>query len=136
MARYKKKKHNRILNPPKKRVKPAVKVPKNDDIIMEKAPSKNKKAKPEQPKTMHVVKGKKGERTRRLKAVGVLALGLALVILLLEVVFPAGVFQTLSNAVATIGAGSFPIAVSGSETLSVVPFGNYFYHLTDTHISA
>ena len=136
MARYKKKKHNRILNPPKKSVKPAVKASKNDDIIMEKAPSKNKKVKPEQPKTMRVVKGKKGERTRRLKAVGILALGLALVILLLEVVFPAGIFQTVSNAVATIGAGSFPITVSGSETLSVVPFGNYFYHLTDTHISA
>ena len=136
MARYKKKKHNRILNPPKKRVKPAVKASKNDDILMEKAPSKNKKVKPEQPKTMRVVKGKKGERTRRLKAVGILALGLALVILLLEVVFPAGVLQTLSNATATIGAGSFPIAVSGSETVTVAPFDNYFYHLTDTHISA
>ena len=42
MARYKKKKHNKILNPPKKRVKPPVKQKKSEDIVMTKAPSKQR----------------------------------------------------------------------------------------------
>ncbi len=35
-----------------------------------------------------------------------------------------------------MGTGSYPISVSGSETLKVASFNNYYYHLTDTHISA
>lgn len=134
MARYKKKKHNKILNPPKKRVKPPVKQKKSEDIVMTKAPSKKTKTEPK--KTMRVVAGKKGERETKFKVLTAVAVVLVAFVLLLEVIFPAGIIQTLSNTVATIGAGNFPIAVTGSETLDVVPFNNYFFHLTDTHISA
>ena len=134
MPRYKKKKHNRLFNPPKKSGK---KVSKNsgfsEDIEMK--PSKSPKVKNSEGK-IRVISGGKEKKSKKFKVFGcVIAIVLA-GILVLQTLMPAGVIQTLTNFVATAGSGSYPIAVSGGETLSVIPIGNYYYVLTDTHISA
>lgn len=135
MPKYKKKKHNRILNAPKKRVKQPVKVKDvSDDIEM--TPHTSKKAKSKYTAPMKVVKGNKGVRDKKIKSCAVALAVVIVVIMLFQLILPAGLFQTVSNITAVIGTGSYPIAVSGSQTLSVVPMGNYYLHLTDTHFSA
>lgn len=135
MPKYKKKKHNRILNAPKKRVKQPVKVKDvSDDIEMTSYDSKKVEAKVAAP--MKVVKGNKGVRAKKIKTCAVALAVVVVVVMLFQLILPAGLFQTVSNITAVIGTGSYPIAVSGSQTLSVVPMGNYYLHLTDTHFSA
>ena len=137
MPRYKKKKHNRILSAPKKRAKAQIKKRQIDeDIVMtsSKSPKTKSNSKPET--KIKVIEGGKLERSRKFKVIVSAVAVIAVVLIIIEALMPAGLFQTVSNAVTTIGTGSYPIAVSGGETLSVVPISNYYYHLTDTHISA
>ena len=134
MPRYKKKKHNRLFNPPKKSVKKAKKnsyIDENIEMTPAKPPKKEKTK-----ENIRVISGKKGQKTKKFKFFGFALAILFVIVLVFQTVMPAGVFQTLINLVATAGSGSYPIAVSGGETLSVVPMGNYYYVLTDTHISA
>ena len=134
MPRYKKKKHNRLLDPPKRKVKKAKNTSRSpEDITM--TPSKPKKAKNNEGK-IRVISGGNGKKAKKFKFFGFALAILFVIVLVVQTVMPAGVFQTLINLVATAGSGSYPIAVSGGETLSVVPVGNYYYVLTDTHISA
>ncbi len=134
MPRYKKKKHNRILNAPKKSTKvPLKKSNVSDDIEM--VSYKKKKAKVDST-PMRVVAGKKGERIKKFKLLSSLLAFVIVVILILQVFLPAGLLQTISNLTSVLGTGSYPISVSGSDTLSVVPLNNYFFLLTDTYISA
>ncbi len=135
MPRYKKKKHNRILNAPKNRLTP----PKKSAYLSEEikmTPSSSKKVEKKTEPKMKVVAGNKGQRGRRAKSLISVVAAVAVVFLILQIFLPAGVVQTFSNLTALVGTGGYPIGVSGSETLSVVPMNNYFYHLTDTHISA
>ena len=134
MPRYKKKKHNRLLDPPKRKVKKAKNNSRSpEDIKM--TPSKPKKAKNNEGK-IRVISGGKEKKSKKFKFFGFALAILFVIVLVFQTVMPAGVFQTLINLVATAGSGSYPIAVSGGETLSVVTVGNYYYVLTDTHISA
>lgn len=135
MPRYKKKKHNRILMAPKKRAKAPVKNKyAGEDIVMTAAKSKKVKTEPKAP--MKVVAGKKGERSRKFKSLISFVAVIFVIIIALQFFLPAGLLQSVSNLTAILGTGSYPIAVSGRETLSVVPFNNYYFHLTDTHLSA
>ena len=134
MPRYKKKKHNRIISAPKKRKKIPVKNREiSEDIEM--TPHKSKKEKNEAPQ-IRVVAGKKGERGRKLMLLTSVIAVVVVAVMLMQILLPAGLFQTFSNIASIFGTGSYPISVSGSETLSVVPFNSYYFHLTDTHISA
>lgn len=133
MPRYKKKKHSRFLNPPKRsRVAPK-KVSPEEHIEMK--PSGAKKVSHIKSK-MRVVTGKKLERSRKTKILLCFAAVVLVVVLIFQLVLPAGIFQTVSNLTALIGTGSYPITLSGSHTLNVVPMGNYYYVLTDTSFAA
>lgn len=135
MPKYKKKKHNRILSAPKKRAKQPVKVKQQyDEIEMNHYGAKKTKEKPTAP--LKVVKGKKGLRALKLKFYAVALVVVFVVVMLFQIILPAGLFQTVSNMTAVIGTGSYPISATGSQVLSVVPMGNYYLHLTDTHLSA
>lgn len=135
MPKYKKKKHNRILSTPKKRTKQPIKVNEQyDEIEVKHYSSKKTKEKPTS--SLKVVEGKKGLRALKLKFYAVAVALVIVVAMLFQVILPAGLFQTISNMVAVIGTGSYPISATGSQVLSVVPMGNYYLHLTDTHLSA
>ena len=72
---------------------PPVKQKKSEDIVMTKAPSKKTKTEPK--KTMRVVAGKKGERETKFKVLTSVAVVLVAFVLLLEVIFPAGIIHSL-----------------------------------------
>ncbi len=131
MARYKKKRHNRLLSPPKKRPK-NTKIGKIENIEMT---SSSKRSVNKQQKNMRVVSGKRKNRGIRLGNLAFTAAVIVIIALAVNALFPAGIVQTLSNTFAVMGKGSYPISVSGAETLDVVSYGNYYFHLTDTYIS-
>lgn len=135
MPKYVKKRRNRILNSPKKRAK-TVKRPSvsRDEIKMssDNAP----KVKEQNKKNMRVLAGKKLERSQKMKSMGVIIAVIAVIILAFETILPAGIIQTISNITAVAGTGSYPISVAGSQILNTVPMGNYYFVLTDTHLSA
>lgn len=134
MPRYKKKRHSRFLNPPKKRVVNTNLKEKEEKIPMK--PFRKLKAKTPSQKNMRVVTGKKLERSRKVKILLSAVAVIAAILMILEAVLPAGIIQTVSNLTALIGTGSYPITVSGSQTLNVVPMGNYYFVLTDTSFAA
>lgn len=132
MPKYKKKRHNRIFNAPKRSAKPKKQKSSYEDIKMSsyKALDKN------DDKGMRLVSGKKRERGRKFKAfISICAVFVAL-FLIFEAILPAGVIQTISNYTSLLGTGSYPISLSGTKTYNTVTMGNYYYHLSDTHFSA
>lgn len=135
MPKYVKKRRNRFLSPPKKRTGAIKKPPvAKDEIKM--TPGVGPKVKSVKQKNMRVLTGKKFQRGQRYKSFG-LGISVILVILMLfETILPAGILQTVSNVIAVAGTGSYPIEVSGSQTINNVSMGNYYFVLTDSHISA
>lgn len=135
MPRYKKKKHNRLLSSPKNRVK----APKNRDYSYDitMSPSKDNSADtPNKKEKIRVIKGKKPERRRKISTAIVIVGVVLIVSAVLQILLPAGIIQTAKNLVSLVGTGNYPITVSGGEVLSVDTQNNYYYLLTDTHISA
>lgn len=130
MPDYKRKHRSRFKAAPKidkKRVK------RNDfskDIEMSSFDNKPKKQK------MRVVKGKKLEQKRKFKFF-VYALSIVLVIFFVfQLIMPAGLVETLSNAIAVLGAGKYPLELSSGNTVNVVSKGSYYFVLSDTEINA
>ncbi len=131
MPEYKRKRRGRQKSAPKIAKKRIKKEPVLNDIPME--PSNNE-YKPK--KNMRVVKGKKLESQRRLR-IGMSVAGIiAAVLILCQLVMPAGVFETASNAVKLIGAGGYPISLESNDTATVVSKGSYYYVLSNTSLTA
>ena len=131
MPEYKRKRRGRQKSAPKIVKKRIKKEPVLNDIPME--PSNNE-YKPK--KNMRVVKGKKLESQRRLR-IGMSVAGIiAAVLILCQLVMPAGVFETASNAVKLIGAGGYPISLESNDTATVVSKGSYYYVLSNTSLTA
>lgn len=87
-------------------------------------------------KKMKVVKGKKLETKRRIKVLSSVAGIITIVLVICQLCIPAGIIETLSNTVATIGSGSYPITLEGSSTLNVISKGLHYYVLTGNSIEA
>lgn len=135
MPRYKKKRRNKIFNSPKRSVKaPKREKASKDEIKMTSAKAPRVKASKQN--NMRVVTGKKLERSRKFKSFISVAAVVLVIVMIFEIILPAGVIQTVSNLTALIGTGSYPISLSGSQTLNVVPMDNYYFRLSDTNISA
>lgn len=130
MPDYKKKKHSKLYRPKPKKIKKST---ERFDIEMN---AKNSTPKKPKSSSMRVVKGKKEEHQRRWKITAITIAAVLIFAVVLNLIFPAGLFQSVSNAVSVIGTGSFPIESDGTQTLNAVTKGNYFYILTNSHISA
>jgi hypothetical protein len=131
MAEYKRKRRSAFKSAPKAR-KPKVKQEKIfEDIEM--TPHKTQK-KPE--KNMKVLRGKKYKTKRRSKAAMVALTVILIAVGICQLLMPAGIIEPASNMVATIGGGSYPITVEGSETLNVSYKTAYYYLLTNKTIEA
>lgn len=128
MPEYKKKKVRKTVH--NKRAKNV-----NNDIKMK--PSRVKKSIGVLPeKEMRVVKGNKLERNRKLRILGLTAVLLVAVLLLVSYIMPVSLSENISNWVALTGNGSYPIEISGAQTLNAISKGSYYYVLTDTNLSA
>ncbi len=134
MPDYKKKKVPVFAKKPRGRVKKNNKTARDTDIKM--SPVNEEKTKPQEKNEVRIIKGKKIQRQRFSKAFGVMLLCLVAVIAVLQFVLPVGIAENLGNLIATVGTGSYPIEIYGTETLNSVSKGAYYYVLTDTNISA
>ncbi len=131
MPRYKKKRRG-VFSVPKRSMLHANSKKRNSNDI-EMSPSNTDSIKNDG--SMRVLKGKKKEKGRRFKFGLAVVSVIVAIIMLIEVLLPAGIFQTISNVTAVLGKGTYPISIKGAETLNVATPGNYFFHLTDTYIS-
>ena len=85
---------------------------------------------------MKVVKGRKLERKRQSRSFSIFVAGLLVVVLILQLIFPAGIFETVTNSLTLLGSGTYPIELNSTETINAVSYGNYYYVLTNSFISA
>ncbi len=83
-----------------------------------------------------VIRGKKFKRGRIGKIFAIIASVILIVCVVLSFVLPVSLYENLVNWVSLIGNGSYPISISGSEVISSVSNGSYYYILTDTNIAA
>lgn len=130
MAQYKKNRHSGFRSAPKVNKKRLKQNNLREDILM----TSSETQKPR--KNMKVVKGKKLETQRRFKRFSLVALVIIAALLICEWCIPAGVVESLSNTVATIGSGSYPISLESSTTLNAISKGSYYYVLTGSSIEA
>ncbi len=135
MPDYKKKKHSKLSSAPKRVKKDRIKKQEVKEEI--KMTQKPKRQKASQPKSnMKVVKGKKGENIRKLKVGALVLAAVVLVAALFQIFLPVGIFDSLSNSLALLGSGSYPIELDGTQTVNCVSKSSYYYVLSNTHISA
>lgn len=85
---------------------------------------------------VRVVSGKKRERKKRTAIFVLAAVCVAAVLSLISYLLPVGLFENISNTFSLFGEGSYPIELSGSETLDCVSKDSYYYVLTDTTLAA
>lgn len=131
MADYKKKRRSAFKSAPKvnkKRIKGNL-PPENIDMT-----SAEEEYKPK--KNMRVVKGKKLETKRKLRISALIAVLVAIVLTVCELVIPAGLAETLSNMISVIGSGSYPASLESTNTVNAVSKGSYYYVLTNNSIAA
>ncbi|MBQ8531895.1 MAG: hypothetical protein IJ432_00490 [Clostridia bacterium] len=135
MPDYRKKRRNRIFSSPS-RPKTATRAKSGgEDIKM--TPDGGKRAvKPKAESNMKVVRGRKLEQKKKLTGFSAFAAVVLILVLVFQLILPAGIIQTVSNTVAVIGSGSYPIELESNDTLSVVPMGTYYYVLSDTGLCA
>ncbi len=128
MPEYKRKKSHK--KPRKKISRQEKKL--NDDIKM--YPSYNGEASEDTP--IRVVEGRKLRNKLKLK-IAVCTIGIILAIcVVLSLLLPVSILENVTNTVALIGAGSYPVDITGAQTLDVASKGSYYYVLTDTNIAA
>ncbi len=130
MPEYKRKRRGRFKSAPKVNKK-TKKENISRDITMTSAEKEHKPR-----KNMRVVKGKKLESQRRFK-IGACIIGIVAVVLILcQLIMPAGVFETVSNALNLIGGGSYPISLESNDTSTVISKGSYYYVLSSNSLTA
>jgi len=136
MPEYKKKRRNRLFSPhPRSRAVTRRLGDKSEDIVMT-PEGKEKTVKAPKNANMKVVKGKKEEKKRKFKVFTAFVIAVCVLLIVLEIVFPAGLIRTVKNTVAVIGSGSLPIELDSTNTLDVKPMGNYYFLLSNTHLYA
>lgn len=85
---------------------------------------------------LRVVKGKKLEKQRRIRITLASLAVLVAAFFVLNALLPVGLIENISNTIHTFGSGSYPVELSGSETVSAEMRGGYYYTLTDTSLYA
>lgn len=133
---YKKRKRSKFLSPPKSSKKPKPRKEKTEsnenDIVM----SSDTKKLYKKTSNIKVIEGRKLEKKRRFRISLVVIAALVSVILILQSILPAGIFVAVKTGFKTMGGGSFPITLSGSQTVTTSTRNSYFYILSNTHLTA
>ncbi|MBR2489170.1 MAG: hypothetical protein IKB45_01715 [Clostridia bacterium] len=133
MPDYRKKRRNKIFSSPQKVRKSRVKnANESEDIKM--SPSKRPAKKTSEKSNMRVITGKKLEQKRRFKVFAATVSVLIIAVIVLQIIFPAGIIRTVSNNLALLGSGSYPIELESSDTLNCVSKGSHYYVLSDTMV--
>lgn len=132
MPDYKRKKRNHFTAKPKAdKTKFAVKGEKKNKIQFEEDAAASKRKKP-----LNVLKGNKHEIKKRWQRVAVVVLAIILAAVICEISIPAGIVESASTLVYSLGSGNYPIDFENTNTENVVSKGNFYYVLTDTEVMA
>lgn len=87
-------------------------------------------------KPVRIIKGKKFERKRKLRIFISALVFLTAVNLLLSLILPVSLSENFTNIVSSFGGGSYPVSLSGLQTLDSKSVGSVFYILSDTGLTA
>ncbi len=134
MPDYKKRKHSKLSSSPN-RIRKS-RIAKNTPLEDIKMSPSGRGKRSNASSNMKVVKGRKLENKRKFKIGAAITAVVICAILILQVIFPAGIVETVSTATALLGTGSYPIELESNETISVMSSGSYYYILSNTHIDA
>ncbi len=135
MPDYRKKRRNKIpFSQPKAKKAKVERKSSREDIEMTPSGINKKTARPKN--DMRVVMGRKLEQKRKAKLAFAVAAVVLVLVMLFQIVLPAGIFETVSSTLALIGSGSYPIEPDGNRAVSVISRGSYYYVLTDETVNA
>ena len=81
-----------------------------------------------------VIKGKKQKRIARAKVVSVFSAILIIAVLILKLLFPIGVIETLQHFFKTLGVGDFPVEIADNEVIDVSCNSNTYAILTSARV--
>lgn len=133
---YKKRKRSRFLSPPKATKNTKPKKDKSQNIENDIPMTSDDKKSYKKTNNIKVIEGRKREKKRRFRISLVIVATLVAVIIILENILPAGIVVAIKTGFKTIGSGSFPISLSGSQTVTTASRDSYFYLLSNTHLTA
>lgn len=136
MPDYRKKRRNKIFSSPQRVKKSRVKKAEASEEIKMSPSKRNKRTETPPKSNMRVITGKKLEQKRKIKLWASVISALLVVVFVLQMIFPAGIIRTVSNSVALIGSGSYPIELESTDTLNTVSKGSYYYVLSNTKVNA
>ena len=128
MPDYKRKKVNRFFKNKPKHKKA------EEKIVMDNKKSSKRSILPQD--KIKIVRGNKFIRQQRTRFVAGFAVIVCIVLLILSVSMPGGLYENVVNYTAMLGHGSYPVSVSGGTVIDSVSGGSYYYVLTDTNIAA
>ena len=131
MADYKRKRRSRFKSAPKidkKRINK--KIVSNDIKMFSQEETDNTKNR------IRVVRGKKLETKRRLKITAIAISVVCIAVLICQLIMPAGIIETLTNTIAVVGGGRYPIALESSQTLNIISKNSYYYLLSNGNVEA
>lgn len=132
MPDYKRKKRSRFSAKPKTdKSKLSVMREKKNKIKFDDGTEVSKKKHP-----FSVLKGNKEEIKKRWKRGFIAVLVIVLTVVICEIVIPAGIPETATTIVSSLGKGSYPIEFDSSYTNNVVSKGSFYYVLTDGEVMA
>ncbi len=135
MPDYRKKRRNKMFSAPQ-RVKKSRINKKEDTQDIKMSPSKKRNSADTSKSNMRVITGKKLEQKRKFKVFAVALAVLLAAVLIFQIIFPAGILTTLSNSIALIGTGGYPISLDSTDTINTVSEGSHYYVLSDSRINA
>lgn len=128
MPEYKKKNFSK-KSLKKKQKSPEKKIKKSKDLIFDDNIAGINKP-------VRVVKGKKYERKRKFRILISAAAFITALNILLTLILPVSLAENITNLVSSLGTGSYPISLSGLQTLDSRSTGLVYYILSDTGLTA
>lgn len=128
MPEYKRKKVHRVFREKKRRTNNK----NSEDIVMQSYDNEKSDFEP----SVRVVKGRKLKNKRRFKLLIISLAFLLAVLTVLNFLLPVSIGENITNTIALFGTGSYPIDISGVETINTVSKDFYYYVLSDTNIQA
>ena len=123
----------------RKKIKKSFFHKKKSSVVETNIPMTDKKSKATgiiHEKKIKVVRGNKQQRLQFAKVLIIAIAIVSLSLVILSVSLPVGLYENLVNLSASIGPGSFPLSISGSDIINTHTNGSYYYVLSDSNITA
>ena len=132
MPDYKRKHRSKFSAQPKVDKKKSAKLKFKNEIKFD----EGLESSPRKKRGLTLVKGNKAEIRRHWLNLSAVVLCIALAVAICEIALPAGIIETVSTAVISMGRGDYPIDFESTSTENLIAKSGYYYVLTDGEIKA